>query len=101
MPPGFGDEHLRGLMGQREFLARSTALGLTAIAASALIGADAPALSQSTPAAGDTLRANTETKALKDPRIWDWWARTITWPRCIPNTLNCRCAPWTARACSS
>jgi peptide/nickel transport system substrate-binding protein len=61
-----------GLLDRREFLARTTALGVTATAAYGLLGLAAPAMAQDTPVAGGTLRMNMETKALKDPRTFDW-----------------------------
>ncbi len=61
-----------GLLSRREFLTRTTALGVSAAAAYSLIGAPMPAVAQTTPTAGGTLRMNMETRALKDPRVWDW-----------------------------
>jgi peptide/nickel transport system substrate-binding protein len=59
---------------RREFLTRTTALGVSAAAAYALLGLDAPAQAQDamTPTPGGTLRMNMETRAMKDPRTWDW-----------------------------
>ncbi len=67
-------EHLQGRISRREFLARSTALGVSAAAACGLIGATLPgaARAQGTPKTGGTLRMNMEIKALKDPRTADW-----------------------------
>ena len=61
-----------GSLSRREFLVRTTALGLTATAAYGLLGLKAPALAQDTPVMGGTLRMNLETKAQKDPRTYDW-----------------------------
>ncbi|MEZ5797459.1 MAG: ABC transporter substrate-binding protein [Paracoccaceae bacterium] len=61
-----------GSLSRREFLARSTALGVSAAAAYGLLGLDAPALAQDTPTPGGTLRMEMETKGLKDPRTADW-----------------------------
>lgn len=61
-----------GQLSRREFLVRTTALGVTAATAYGLLGLDAPALAQDTPAMGGTLRMAMETKAMKDPRTWDW-----------------------------
>jgi peptide/nickel transport system substrate-binding protein len=62
-----------GTLSRREFLARSTALGLTATAAYGLLGLTAPAAqAQETPTPGGTLRMAMETRAQKDPRTWDW-----------------------------
>ncbi|MCF8512151.1 MAG: ABC transporter substrate-binding protein [Rhodobacteraceae bacterium] len=59
-------------MDRREFLVRSTALGVSAAAAYGLLGLDSPAAAQDAPTMGGTLRMNMETKAMKDPRTWDW-----------------------------
>lgn len=75
-------EFRKGLISRREFLTRSTALGLSASAAYGLIGAPAPALAQSS-AKGDsepvgalreggTLRVQLSVRPLKDPRAYDW-----------------------------
>lgn len=68
----YAEEVRQGVLSRREFLARTTALGVSAAAAYALIGMDAPAMAQDTPAAGGTLRMSMEIKALKDPRTADW-----------------------------
>lgn len=68
----YADECQRGAMTRREFLTRSTALGLSAAAAYGLIGLQAPAAAQEAPVAGGTLRMSMETRAGKDPRTWDW-----------------------------
>ena len=62
-----------GQLSRREFLTRTTALGVSATAAYGLLGLTAPeARAQGTPKMGGTLRMNMETKALKDPRTADW-----------------------------
>lgn len=61
-----------GKLSRREFLVRSTALGVSAVAAYGLLGLEAPAVAQETPTPGGTLRMAMETKAMKDPRTWDW-----------------------------
>jgi len=61
-----------GTLSRREFLVRSTALGVSAVAAYGLLGLEAPVAAQDTPAMGGTLRMAMETKAQKDPRTWDW-----------------------------
>jgi peptide/nickel transport system substrate-binding protein len=66
------EEVRRGELSRREFLVRTTALGVSAAAAYGLLGLPQPALAQDTPMAGGTLRMNMETKALKDPRLYDW-----------------------------
>ena len=68
----FAEECRAGLMGRREFLTRATALGVATPAAYALLGLAAPQAAAATPVAGGTLRMNMETRALKDPRLWDW-----------------------------
>ena len=68
----YAEECKAGQLSRREFLARATALGATAAAAYGALGLKAPALAQDTPTAGGTLRMAMETRALKDPRTWDW-----------------------------
>ena len=66
------EEVRAGKLSRREFLVRSTALGVSATAAYGLLGLAAPqALAQDMPMGG-TLRMNLETRALKDPRVYDW-----------------------------
>lgn len=67
----YAAEHKAGLMDRREFLSRATALGVTAPAAYALIGAT-PAKAQGAAQQGGTLRMQIEVRALKDPRTFDW-----------------------------
>ena len=61
-----------GKLSRREFLARSSALGVTTAAAYGLIGLDAPAHAAAHAQQGGTLRIQTEVRALKDPRTFDW-----------------------------
>ncbi len=68
----YAEEYRAGLMGRREFLSRATMLGLSAAAAYALIGLVAPGEARAEARRGGTLRVNMETKAMKDPRLWDW-----------------------------
>ena len=69
----YADECKSGKLSRREFLARSTALGVSSAAAYGLIGAVVPTAARAAdPVAGGTLRMNMETKALKDPRTFDW-----------------------------
>ncbi len=68
----YAGEFAAGQLSRREFLARATALGASAAVAYGAIGLAAPARAQAAPVAGGTLRANMETKALKDPRLFDW-----------------------------
>lgn len=67
----FVDEHRAGKLSRREFLTRTTALGVSAATAYGLIGLPAPAQAQ-TASVGGILRVAMETKALKDPRTADW-----------------------------
>lgn len=68
----YADEYRAGLMDRREFLSRTTMLGVSAAAAYGLIGAALPTPAQAEPKRGGTLRVNMETKAMKEPRLWDW-----------------------------
>ena len=68
----YAEEVRAGTLSRREFLTRTTALGVSAAAAYGLIGLNAPAMAQDTPVSGGTLRMSMETKGLKDPRTADW-----------------------------
>lgn len=70
----YAREYREGAVSRREFLTRSTALGVSAAVAYGLIGMDAPAAraQTATPKPGGTLRVQMQTKALKDPRLYDW-----------------------------
>ena len=70
----YAEECKAGKLSRREFLARSTALGATAAVAYGALGLEAPAMAEAHAMAksGGTLRMAMETKALKDPRTWDW-----------------------------
>lgn len=70
----YAEEHAAGQIGRREFLTRASALGVSAAAAYALIGLEAPQAEAAamTPKPGGTLHVQMQTKALKDPRTWDW-----------------------------
>ena len=61
-----------GKLDRREFLVRTTALGVSAAAAYGLLGLDAPAALAQDAKVGGILRMAMETKALKDPRLADW-----------------------------
>ncbi len=61
-----------GSLSRREFLARTTALGVSVAAAYGLLGLDAPAAMAAGMTMGGTLRMNMETKGMKDPRTYDW-----------------------------
>jgi len=68
----FADEHRAGRLSRREFLTRTTALGVSAAAAYGMIGLQAPANAEAHAAVGGILRVGMETKAQKDPRTADW-----------------------------
>jgi len=68
----YSEEVKAGVLSRREFLTRTTALGVSAAAAYGLLGLEAPAQAQATPKAGGTLRLSMETRGLKDPRTADW-----------------------------
>ncbi len=67
----YAKEHAKGELSRREFLARTTALGLTSTAAYALIGAQ-KAEAAAHAKKGGTIRMQMEVRALKDPRTYDW-----------------------------
>jgi peptide/nickel transport system substrate-binding protein len=67
----YAAELAAGKLSRREFLTRTTSLGVSAVAAYGLMGMDAPAMAQEAKVGG-TLRMGMETKALKDPRLADW-----------------------------
>lgn len=57
---------------RREFLALASAFGATAATAYGMLGMATPAMAESAPKVGGTLRYQTEVRALKDPRTYDW-----------------------------
>ena len=65
-------DHLAGKIDRREFLTRTTALGVSAAAAYAMIGVPQPALAQAVITPGGTMRIQQDVRPLKDPRTWDW-----------------------------
>ena len=67
-------EYRDGKLSRREFLTRSTSLGVTAAAAYGMIGLAAPARAEGEDAKqeGGTIRVQQEVRALKDPRTYDW-----------------------------
>ncbi len=69
----YAEEHRRGALSRREFLARTTSLGVSAAAAYGLIGlvAPRPARAQE-PQQGGEIRIQSDVRALKDPRTYDW-----------------------------
>jgi len=68
----YAEEAKAGKMDRREFLSRTTALGVTAAAAYGLIGAAQPAMADGNAQQGGTIRMQMEVRALKDPRTYDW-----------------------------
>ncbi len=68
----YAREYKAGQLSRREFLVRSTALGLSAAAAYSLIGLKPAMAQRATPEAGGSLRIQMEILALKDPRTYDW-----------------------------
>lgn len=68
----YAEEAKAGKMDRREFLARTTALGVTAATAYGLIGAAQPAMADGNAQQGGTIRMQMEVRALKDPRTYDW-----------------------------
>lgn len=70
----YAREFKEGKLSRREFLVRSTALGVSAAAAYSMIGlspAEA-AVDRATPPQGGTLRIQMSVQAGKDPRTYDW-----------------------------
>ncbi|MFA9231544.1 MAG: ABC transporter substrate-binding protein [Microgenomates group bacterium] len=64
-------EFQEGKLSRREFLTRTTALGVSAAAAYGLLGLQAPAQAQEAKVGG-VVRCAMEVKAVKDPRTADW-----------------------------
>ncbi len=60
-----------GALSRREFLVRTTALGVSAATAYGILGLQAPATAQ-TAKVGGVLRCAMEVKGTKDPRLADW-----------------------------
>ncbi|MEO0357861.1 MAG: ABC transporter substrate-binding protein, partial [Pseudomonadota bacterium] len=68
----YAEECKSGKLDRREFLARTTALGVTSAAAYGLIGMASPVQAAAHAQQGGTLRMQMEVRALKDPRTYDW-----------------------------
>ncbi|MEL6838298.1 MAG: ABC transporter substrate-binding protein [Pseudomonadota bacterium] len=68
----YAEEAKAGKLSRREFLSRTTALGVTASAAYGLLGMTAPAHAAGHAQQGGTMRMQMEVRALKDPRTYDW-----------------------------
>ncbi|MGJ8628957.1 MAG: ABC transporter substrate-binding protein [Sulfitobacter sp.] len=67
----YATECKEGKLSRREFLTRTTALGLSTAAAYGLLGLAQPANAQDAKQGG-TLRVQMQVKALKEPRVTDW-----------------------------
>ena len=67
----YAAEYSAGQLSRREFLSRTTAMGVSAIAAYNLIGLASPAVAQEAKVGG-IVRCSMEVKAQKDPRTADW-----------------------------
>ena len=61
-----------GKLSRREFMARTTALGVTTAGAYGPLGLQQPAAAAGHAQQGGTLRMQMEVRALKDPRTFDW-----------------------------
>ncbi len=68
----YASEVKSGQLSRREFLTRTTALGLSATAAYGLLGLNTPVAAEAHITMGGVLRMQMETKAVKDPRLADW-----------------------------
>ena len=68
----YAKELKAGKLSRREFLARTTALGVTTAAAYTLGGIRRPAVAAGHIQQGGTLRYSMEIRGLKDPRTFDW-----------------------------
>ena len=68
----YAQEVRDGKLSRREFLTRTTALGVSTVVAYGLLGLDAPVSAEAHAKVGGILRVAMETKAQKDPRLADW-----------------------------
>jgi peptide/nickel transport system substrate-binding protein len=68
----YAAEFKAGLLSRREFLTRTTALGVATATAYSLGGLGSPAKAQAAAKRGGTLRIQQSVLALKDPRTADW-----------------------------
>jgi len=67
----YAEEFRASKLSRREFLSRTTAMGVSAAAAYGLMGLDAPAHAQEA-TVGGIVRCAMEVKGTKDPRVTDW-----------------------------
>jgi peptide/nickel transport system substrate-binding protein len=68
----YAKDEKAGKLSRREFMARTTALGVSVSAAYGLLGLAAPARADSHARQGGTLRMQMEVRAVKEPRAFDW-----------------------------
>lgn len=68
----YAQEVADGTLSRREFLTRSTALGVTAATAYGLLGLSQPAKAAVHAQTGGNLRIESNLVAMKDPRTFDW-----------------------------
>ena len=68
----YANEEKAGKLSRREFLARTTSLGVTAAAAYGLLGLNAPAQAAAHAQQGGEVRIAMTVYAPKDPRTYDW-----------------------------
>src|SRR6056297_2410717 len=68
----YAQEVADGTLSRREFLTRSTALGVTAATAYGLLGLSQPAKAAAHAQMGGNLRIESNLVAIKDPRPCDW-----------------------------
>ncbi|MCH2163487.1 MAG: ABC transporter substrate-binding protein [Marinovum sp.] len=68
----YAEEYSTGALSRREFLTRTTALGVSAAAAYGMIGLASPARAGGHIQRGGVVRMQSEVRALKDPRTYDW-----------------------------
>ncbi|MEM6619117.1 MAG: ABC transporter substrate-binding protein [Pseudomonadota bacterium] len=67
----YAQEHKAGKLSRREFMARTTALGVSSAVAYGLLGSTKTNAAAHA-AQGGTVRMQMEVRALKDPRTYDW-----------------------------
>ena len=67
----YAEEVRSGKLSRREFLTRTTAFGVSAVAGYGLMGMTAPAAAQEAKTGG-IIRMAMEVKGTKDPRLADW-----------------------------
>jgi peptide/nickel transport system substrate-binding protein len=68
----YAQDEKAGKLSRREFMARTTALGVSVTAAYGLLGLAAPARANAHMQQGGTVRMQMEVRAVKDPRAFDW-----------------------------